>query len=579
MTEPTSLARHDPDPSGRAQGLARSRSDYTYDYAYQDLCFTGDLPKSESFDAPYMAQSLAATAAFEAERMGTRASSFATGVLDRLRGQDAPDASDEGRVTDPAEYDAMIARFKRPLAADAWRDPSRADLAFAWQRIAGAVPTLLRGVKRVPSHFAVTQTHLDAALARFGVAPRRLEALADEGRLFLADYARFDGIPCGTYPPRVSGRDASSATQKFLAAPMALFTSIEGTGLLPIAIQCGQRPDARTPIVTPADGARWLLAKTIVQTADANLEGIVVHFGYTHMLAERFILAARRQLSPRHPLLALLAPHFRYTLAANAYARKTLVVPDGTQDRVLAPRLEATLAILRESVREIRIEDLDPRLAAKNAGLEDTSALAHPFRDDQLTVFEGTRRWVEGYVDLAYASDEDVATDVELAAMVDEIGSPDGGRLRDLCRGMRLATRADVTDFCARIVHRVSTYHAGINYGWYDWMAYVPNMPAATSMPMPTIDQPVDDASWLAMMPPRGLGWGQLAQVHGVDAIHVSFLGQYPEGFADPRVAPLLGRFRADLEAAEQTIGARNATRLFAYPHLLPSRTTASIES
>ncbi len=576
---PTSLARDDEDATGRADQLAAARKDYTYDYSYQDLCFTGDLPKTESFDAPYMSQSLAATAEFQLQKAGQQASAMASGLLDRLRGEAAPDDSSEGRVTDPAEYDAMIAHLKRPLAADAWRDPERTDLAFAWQRIAGAVPTLLRGVTTVPSHFPVTQAHLDRALARFGLASVRLDALAAEGRLFLADYARFDGVPCGTYLPRASGRDPSTATRKFLAAPMALFASIAGRGLLPIAIQCGQRPDAKTPILTPADGARWTLAKTIVQSADANLEGIVVHFGFTHMLAQRFILAARRQLSARHPLLALLAPHFRYTLAANAYARKTLVVPDGTQDRVLAPRLEATLAILRESVREIRIEDLDPRIAAKRAGLDDASVLTHPFRDDQLTVFDATRRWVEGYVNLAYTTDADVAADVELRAMVDEIGSPDGGRLRDLCAGMSLATRADATDFVARILHRVSTYHAGINYGWYDWMAYVPNMPAATSLPMPTVDEPVDENSWLGLMPPRGVGWEQLAQVHSVDSIHVEFIGQYEGGFADPRVAPLLATLRADLANAEKVIESRNASRLFPYVPLLPSRTTASIES
>lgn len=82
------------------------------------------------------------------------------------------------------------------------------------------------------------------------------------------------------------------------------------------------------------------------------------------------------------------------------------------------------------------------------------------------------------------------------------------------------------------------------------------------------------------MMPPRGLGWETITQVFSVDSLHVNFLGDVPKGhFADPRVAPLHERFRRELEAAEATIEARNATRRLPYIALLPSRITASINS
>lgn len=561
----------DPDPEGRAATLRRAREAYTYDYSYQGLCFTGELPEEEQFDLPYMEQAIAASAALKANRAGAEVAEVGTALAARPSLEtllaEWRSASDTGRVDSMGTYEGMFRTLRRPAALDVWRE----DWAFAWQRVAGAVPTLLARLDRRDPRLPVTDAHLAAALGPGASIDRALA----EGRLYLCDYARFDGIPCGTYPPGGRGEKI----QKHLAAPLALFSATADRGLVPVAIQCGQRPGPATPIHTPADGARWALAKTVVQVADANLEGIVVHFAYTHMIVQRFVLAARRQLSSRHPILALLTPHFEYTLAANAYARKDLVTPDGTQDRVLAPLLEATLAVLRESLREVAYDDLDPVLAARAAGVDD-AVLDHPFRDDQRTVWGPVRRWVEDYVALYYASDADVAADVELRAMIDEIGSPDGGRLPRLVAGVRLDSRAGLVDLCARIIHRASTYHAAINYDWYDWMAFVPNLPAAASIPMPPPGAAVDDATLLAMLPPRGLSWEQLAQVYSVDSIHVRFLGEVRPGhFADPRVAPLLARFRTELTAAEATITERNRTRRLPYIALLPSRITASIES
>lgn len=573
MSAPPTIPAADPDLEGRAKTLEAAREAYTYDYSYQGLCFTGELPKSEQFDLPYMEQSVKSMAELKANRAGAAVADLASAVATEVPSLRAvvgafENAGDTGRVGSIEEYEGMFRAIRRPAALDVWRE----DWAFAWQRVAGAVPTLIRRLDAADDRLPVTDAHLEAAIGP-GLS---LDAARAEGRLFLCDYARFDGIPCGVYPPDAK----KDAVQKHMAAPLALFCATPDRGLLPVAIQCGQRPGPDEPIYGPRDGTRWLLAKTVVQVADANLEGIVVHFGYTHMIVQRFILAARRQLSARHPVLALLSPHFRYTLAANDYSRKELVTPNGTQDRVLAPKLEATLAVLRESIREVTFDDLDPGLAARAAGVDDEAVLEHPFRDDQRAVWAALRRWVEGYLALYYATDAEVAADGELRAMVAEIASPDGGRLPRLVDRVRLDSRAGLADLCARIIHRASTYHAAINYDWFDWMAFVPNMPAVQRIPMPPPGAPVDESTLLDMLPPRGLGWEQLAQVYSVDSIHVSFLGEVPDGhFADPRVAPLLEAFRGDLEQAEATIEARNRTRRLPYICLLPSRITASINS
>lgn len=550
------LPQHAADPSLRASELGRIRDAYAYDYSYQSLCFVKDLPSSERFSVRYMAQSAGALAQLKANKaLGALATPGLVAELKRA-----------GSVED---FDGVYRSIPAPVARGIWQD----DQAFAWQRVAGAVPTLLTGVERIPDHFPVTQQHFARAMGE----GESLEAALREGRVSLCDYRVFDGIPCGRYPPT-----AKDGLRKHLAAPLALFCATPKArgGLAPVAIQCHQRPGRENPIYTPADGERWGLAKLAVQAADANLEGIVVHFGYTHMIVQAFVMAARRRLSPEHPVLTLLAPHFEFTLAANQYAKGTLVVPDGTQDRILCPTLPATLSVLRGCLREVELADLDPEVDAERHGVHRRDALPiHPFRDDGVDVWRATRRWVEAYLSVYYRSDADAAADVELRAMVDEVGSVDGGQLPRLVAGVKTDTVAAVVDLVARVIHRASTYHAAINYNWWDWMGHVPNAPSVCVAPVPRPTEPAGPEALLAALPPMGVVWETLDQIYGVHSIAANRLGEYPDGFADPRVAPALAALRTDLAAVEARIEARNAARPLPYDCLRPSRITASINA
>ncbi|MEL6164201.1 MAG: lipoxygenase family protein, partial [Cyanobacteria bacterium J06628_3] len=109
--------------------------------------------------------------------------------------------------------------------------------------------------------------------------------------------------------------------QKYSYAPLALFAVPKNSELSPlmrpVAIQCAQNPlDA--PIVTPKSGKyAWLLAKTIVEIADANFHEALSHLGRTHLFVGRFAIAINRQLPDNHPLSLLLLPHLKGTLNIN----------------------------------------------------------------------------------------------------------------------------------------------------------------------------------------------------------------------------------------------------------------------
>ena len=128
------------------------------------------------------------------------------------------------------------------------------------------------------------------------------------------------------------------------------------------------------------------------------------------------------------------------------------------------------------------------------------------------------------------------------------------------------------------MIFTTSAHHAALNYTQGDFMGWTPNMPTAAFAPPPTASGGDRDAAWSRALPAHGLASAQLEFMWQQSQIRDDRLGHYPAGqFADPRVAPLLARFRTALDAAETEIAERETTRLLPYPYLRPSLLTASI--
>jgi arachidonate 15-lipoxygenase len=361
---------------------------------------------------------------------------------------------------------------------------------------------------------------------------------------------------------------------------VALFVALPG-GLAPVAIQVDGHAGSAATLVRPGEGTRWTLARAVVQAMDESHQGVITHVGLCHMVIQRFLLAARRQLAPWHPLLRLFGPHFENTLAVNQVAKDKVLNPGGTQDRLLAPVLEDQLALLTRKVAEVDLASLDPTVELARRGVAEVEGLpVYPFRDDSLPLFRATRDFVAGYVGLYYPTDADVSADPELAALVAEIGAADGGRLPRLLEGVRVQTVSDLIDLVTRVVFRATTFHAAINDASYDWVAFAPNMPSSAFAPFPPPGAAIPDDALARMIPPVSLDWEVVTATYQVAEIGQNRLGRYPDGhFGDGRVSPLVERFQEQLRAIEADTAAKNAQRPVPYEYLLPSRITASINA
>ena len=193
-------------------------------------------------------------------------------------------------------------------------DRFQSDRAFAAHRVAGPNPLVIELVKeRLPANFPVTEQQYQAVM---GQEDSLTQAIQDR-RLYIADYQILDGAKAGDFPPQYT---------KYLYAPLALFAVPQADcpqSLVPVAIQCHQS-SAENPIFTPppprtpeSEQWSWLIAKTIVQIADANYHELISHLGRTHLWIEPFIIATARELAQNHPLGILLRPHFEGTLFIN----------------------------------------------------------------------------------------------------------------------------------------------------------------------------------------------------------------------------------------------------------------------
>jgi arachidonate 15-lipoxygenase len=472
-----------------------------------------------------------------------------------------------GRATSFADFEALFVSFPLPDRAATFRD----DLSFARMRVAGPNPMMLRRVDRIPDHFGVTPSDVDRALGVFqqrgiNISGGGLVAALAEGRAFLADYSALTGATGGTWNGFV----------KHIYDPLALFMTVGADRtLLPVAIQCSQAPGPNVPVLTPADGARWAMAKTAVHVADGCLHQAVSHLARTHLVIEAVLLAARRNLSENHPLSRLLEPHFEGTLYINDAADTKLMGPGGGVDTVLACPIALSRKVVEGAVRSWSFTGSMLETDLRTRGLDDRDAIPdHPYREDAILVHAAIRDWVESFVRTYYKDGASVREDVELQSMFAELGSNTGGRLRDV---PSLAGVNDVVKALTHVIFTASAQHAVVNFAQLQEMSYAPAYPLAGYAAAPT-DAPATEADWFGMLPPLGLAHYQSTLGVMLGSVRHTVLGQYPhEAFrpfaGDERLAPFVGSFRKRLEDVEAMIRQRNESRepyVFLMPSLIP---------
>jgi arachidonate 15-lipoxygenase len=458
-----------------------------------------------------------------------------------------------------SSFDRFYTLRPKPSVAKRWQ----LDEEFARQRLDGVDPVLIRRCTEIPAHFPVTDEIVAGLL---GPGETLASAIAD-AKLYLLDFHEIGGIPA------VFGR--------FLSCPMALFYVDARKVLMPIAIQLGQSPAEAPVIFTPKDSRwLWLTARTHVQSADGTYHEILAHLLRTHLVMEPIAVALNRQLSERHPLNALLRPHFRDTMAINRDARTTLIAPGGPIDVTMALGTYGNLQLAARSYAEWSFDraGLKADLAAR--GVLDPAVLpGYHYRDDALKLWDAIETFADEILRVFYRTDEDIRADYELQAWTREVTSEDGGRVRGFPGGGTFLARKDLLQVVAQVIFTCSVEHSAANNGQYDLFGYIPNTPGNLYLPPPTDKTELLEATLVYALPDPRIVGEQLALVHLLSARPGSLLGTYPPGTFDdnPDAQEAIQRFQARLASIAHEIRERNATLTVPYTYLEPSRVARSI--
>ena len=463
-------------------------------------------------------------------------------------------------------FDALYPIRQTPAVNKSWRD----DAEYARQRLNGVHPTVITLCTAVPDKFPVTDQMVGTLLPH---GSSLAQELANE-KLFLLDYPLLDDLPTND--------------GQYLAAPVCLLHLERDGTLLPIAIQLAQDP-AESPIFTPLDPPwLWMAVKAFAQSADAHYHELVAHLLRTHLLLEPIWLCARRHLHDRHPLLELLKPHFKFTLAINHAARTSMLVPGGPLPTVMAAGYDGNIELLRRAFKDFGFHrfDIEDDLDSRGVNRKDAAGRFklpnYFYRDDGILVSRAVRDWVREMVGIFYQSDEDVLADVEVAAWVAELADPARGNLPGLPNGGRLQTIDDLVDFLALTVVKASAEHSAANNGQYDYFGYVPNVPGLMRKPPPRNKKELTEQWLVEALPDFHQSAVQIAMVHLLSdpAPPDRILGFYSDDFFAGHAAAIHAtrRFRASLDRISAGINTRNVMLDVPYPYLDPRRISQSTE-
>jgi arachidonate 15-lipoxygenase len=461
------------------------------------------------------------------------------------------------------DYNKLFRFIALPAISQTFQE----DAVFASMRVAGPNPLVIERLSKLDDRFPVTDAQYQEVMG----SQDSLAAAGQEGRLYLADYAAFDGVLNGSFP----------SAQKYLAAPLALFAVPQSgawRGLAPVAIQCAQRPGPRNPIITPSnsDVYNWVMAKSIVQTADGNFHEAVSHLGRTHLVTEPFVIATERQLASTHPVGILLRPHFEGTLFINNAAQEFLIAAQDGVDALLAATIDADRVYAAKSVQNYVFNDAMLPTALKLRGVDDPTHLpVYPYRDDALLIWNVIHKWASDYLAIYYRTDTDVQADFELQNWVAELLSHDGGRIQGVGQDGRVQTRDYLADAVTLIIFTASAQHAAVNYPQSFIMSYAPAMPLAGYAPAPSSARGATLADYLSLLPSLDQAQKQLNITYILGSVYYTRLGDYPT-FADARVQAPLQAFQKALQQIEEMINQRNQERP-PYEFLLPSKIPQSI--
>ncbi|XP_073716819.1 polyunsaturated fatty acid 5-lipoxygenase [Misgurnus anguillicaudatus] len=439
------------------------------------------------------------------------------------------------------------------------------DDMFGYQFLNGCNPVVIRKCMKLPDKFPVTHEMVKGSLQR----ELTLQDEIKKGNIYIADYVILDGLPA----------NKTKKSQFYLTAPICLLYNNKWDQIVPIAIQLRQTPGGKNPIFLPDDKKYdWMLAKMWVKSSDFNLHELSTHLFKTHLISEVFEIAMYRQLSAVHPVYKLLIPHVRFTIVINAEARENLISDDGVFSKISSISGDGIEKLLERAMKTLTLKSLCFPDTIKARGMENTSN--YYYRDDGMMIWKAINCFVSDVVEIYYDRDEKVQKDVEIQGFVKDVSVCGMLDSKGDKFPQSLNTRAELIEYLTAVIFTASAQHAAVNFGQFDWHAWIPNSPSTMRKPPPQKKGKVDMKYIMKTLPDRGCSSEVLGTVWALSQFQKNerYLGMYPDMyFTEEAAKEAIKKFHQKLNEVTNSIKSRNKKLTMGYSYLSPDKIPNSV--
>jgi len=459
--------------------------------------------------------------------------------------------------------------FKRaPFPNVTMRDNFWDDQYLGYQRLAGMNPVVIEGINEenpIPDTFQITAEIL-------AMSEQDFTAALSGDRFYVTNY--------GMLKELVDSPGIVEGLRKYVTPAIALYC-LDDEGQLNIkAVQFDVTKNSfdENPIISP-ESFRWRPARTVIQAADGTHQELWTHATRIHYVLESIIMVSNRQLGQKHPLLAFLEPHLKFTLSVNVNPLFQKA-PDGTIPdfgKMFACDNEALVNFMGKGMNEFSFKKFAFPNDIKNRHM-DNPKLVYPYRDDGKLWWQESQRFALAYLSNYYLNDEAIKQDFELQAWAEELG---GEKSQNKCGLTDFPTSfhsiKQLAEIVGHIIFITTAHHSSVHYPQYECAGYPPNMPFSSYLPPMTSPEEYQTEAQLMQFFPRYSMAFQQAFIFYLTNFKVNLAGQYKLESFDLSAKQLIIEHQAQLEQIGQTIDKTNVSRKYPYPYMHPNNVPNSV--
>ena len=257
-----------------------------------------------------------------------------------------------------------------------------------------------------------------------------LDAAAKQGLLYVIDLRVFEGLPA----PEVAG--APRFTPSTVTVLVQDATTKAMTPELVRVAGAGNDPKIFSRQGETTDSA-WVYA---LQAAKVSVTVFGIWLGHVyqwHLVTAAMLMTMFENLSPRNPAYKLLEPQSSFVIPFDDLLLLGWSKLPGVPPTSIATAPQFFELIDRYADGRGFFDD-DPTTTLERLGLSEADFTVdepwdqYPIVGDLLSIWDATERYVDTYIEHAYATDADVQEDAELQRWIAASGSADDGNIAGL---------------------------------------------------------------------------------------------------------------------------------------------------